>query len=200
MDAPHSTSDAPSSTSLSLLERVRANDGDAWRHLVHIYGPVVFHWSARAGLRSEDAADILQEVFQAVAMQIKSFRRDRPGDTFRGWLWAIARHKIADHFRSTGQQAQAVGGSDALQQMLALAEPPAADPSASSENLAQHALELIRTDFEERTWQAFWRVTIEDRLPKDVAVELGMTVDAIRMAKSRVLRRLREELADLDEP
>src|SRR5437867_2680850 len=74
------------STSLSLLARVRAHDQAAWERLVGLYGPLVYGWCLRAGLRKEDAADIGQEVFAAVARKIQSFRHDRQGDSFRGWL------------------------------------------------------------------------------------------------------------------
>lgn len=193
-------SQAPSSTSLSLLERVQAQDKDAWSQLVHIYGPLVFQWCRRWQLHNEDAADVLQEVFQAVAAQIGAFRRDRPGDTFRGWLWGITRHKIGDHFRKAGRQPQAAGGSDALQRLLETPEQgvPEGDDEAGS-SIVHRALDAIRAEFEERTWRAFYRVTVEGHETKAVAVEMQVTPDAVRMAKSRVLRRLRQELAALAE-
>jgi len=202
-DAPPlpSASQVPPSTSLSLLERVKARDGEAWQQLVHVYGPLVYLWCRRWELRAEDTADIFQEVFQAVAAQVGSFNRDRPGATFRGWLWTITRNKVGDHFRRQGKGAVAAGGSDALQRLLELPEPPADDASApqSGGGVVHRALETIRTEFEERTWQMFWRVTIDGHASRDVAADLGVTPDAVRMAKSRILRRLRLELAELGE-
>lgn len=193
-------SQAPSSTSLSLLERVQAQDKDAWSQLVHIYGPLVFQWCRRWQLRNEDAADVLQEVFQAVATQIGAFRRDRPGDTFRGWLWGITRHKIGDHFRRAGRQPRAAGGSDALQLLLETPEQPVPDgDDEAGASVVHRALDAIRPEFEERTWRAFYRVTVEGHETKAVAAEMQVTPDAVRMAKSRVLRRLRQELAALAE-
>src|SRR5688500_14804460 len=101
-------------TSVSLLDQVRAHDPEAWRRLVHLYSPQVFRWCRRAGLNSEDAADVLQNVFLAVATRVADFRRDTPADSFRGWLWGISRFKIADHFRSREEAPAGAGGSTAL--------------------------------------------------------------------------------------
>lgn len=193
-------SEVPGSTSVSLLERVKGHDQEAWRCLVQLYGPLVYQWCRRWELRPDDVADIFQEVFQAVAAQIASFRRERPGDSFRGWLWTIARHKIADHFRRQGRGPVAAGGSNALQRLLELPEPPAEpEPSATESSLVHRALENIRSEFEQRTWTMFWRATVDGHLTSDIAAELGVTPDAVRVAKSRILKRLRKELADLGE-
>jgi RNA polymerase sigma-70 factor, ECF subfamily len=191
----------PSSTSLSLLERVKARDGEAWRQLVHIYGPLVYQWCRRWELRAEDTADVFQEVFQAVAAHVGSFNQDRPGATFRGWLWTITRNKAGDHFRRQGRGPVAAGGSDAQQRLLELPDPPSSEEAAAPEagGVVYRALETIRAEFEERTWQMFWRITVEGHATRDVAADLGVTTDAVRMAKSRILRRLRQELAELGE-
>jgi RNA polymerase sigma-70 factor (ECF subfamily) len=187
-------------TSLTLLERVKVRDQDAWRQLVQIYGPLVYQWCRRWQLSAEDVADIFQETFQAVAAQVGAFRRDRPGDSFRGWLWSITRHKVLDLFRKQGKQPLAAGGSDAQQRFLELPEPPPeADPSSNGDSVVHRALEQIRGEFQEQTWQAFWRATVEGHAPKDIAADLGVTPDAVRVAKSRVLRRLRQEMESFGE-
>ena len=86
-------------TSLTLLDRVRGRDPAAWQRLVHLYGPLVQTWCRHWGVTGPDAEDVAQEVFQAVAAGVGEFRRDRPGDTFRGWLKGIVRHKLLDHLR-----------------------------------------------------------------------------------------------------
>src|SRR5262249_61199699 len=91
-------------TSLTLLERLRANEPDAWRTLVHLYSPLVYYWCARARVLGADADDVVQEVFQAVATHIADFRRDRKGDTFHGWLRVITKNMIRLHFRRHGRQ------------------------------------------------------------------------------------------------
>lgn len=194
------SSDA-NATSMSLLVRLRAKDAAAWDRLVSIYAPLVYYWCRRMDLPEHDAADVFQDVFQSVAAKIDSFQKQRPGDTFRGWLRTITCNKIYDHFRRLGRQPQATGGTEAN---LRLARLAAAQEMESDEGETQayqqtvhRALELIRCEFAPRTWQAFWRVTVDGQRPVDVADELNMQPGAIRVAKSRVLQRLRQELGDL---
>jgi RNA polymerase sigma-70 factor (ECF subfamily) len=191
-----------SSLSPSLLVRLRAQEGEAWQRLVDLYGPVVYGWCRRRGLQPADAADVGQEVFAAVARGLAGCRRDRPGGSFRGWLWGIARHKLLDYWRGRGRRPEAAGDSDARRRLAEVPEtddPSAQDETAPGETraLLHRALELVRPEFEERTWRAFWRVTVEGQAPADVAAELGMSPNAVYIARSRVLGRLRAEFADL---
>lgn len=197
-------SDSIGSTSTTLLLRVKQQDAEAWRRLVRLYGPLVYHWCRQAGLQQADLSDVFQEVFRSVSQNIGKFRRDRPGDTFRGWLRTITRNKVTDHFRRGGKQPQAMGGSDAQQMLQQYAQESESWLQDSSQGepqeeivLLHRALHLVRGDFEDRTWQAFWRTTVDGVPPKEVAAELGSTAAAVRQAKSRVLRRLREEFGDL---
>jgi RNA polymerase sigma-70 factor, ECF subfamily len=191
-------------TSRSLLDCVRAGETGAWDRLVALYAPLVFHWCRRRGLQEQDVADIFQEVFLAVATHIGGFRKERPADTFRGWLHRITGNKLNDHFRRRGAEPDGVGGTEANQRLAQLAAPPESEADSAAEadaerGLFHRALELIRGAFEERTWRAFWRTAVEGAAAADVAADLGMTPGAVRVAKSRVLHRLREELGDLFE-
>ncbi len=190
------------SISSSLLDRIKLQDPEAWRRLVRLYGPVVYGWCRQSGLQPADAADVSQETFRAVAAGVEHFRREQPGDTFRGWLWTITRNKVRDHFRRCQGPEVARGGSDAQQQMVEIPDrPPESVPSAgqsSPDNSPAHrALEQIRAEFEPRTWQAFWRTTVDRQPAAAVADELAMNPAAVYQAKSRVMRRIREELGDL---
>jgi RNA polymerase sigma-70 factor (ECF subfamily) len=195
------TPGAPGTTSLGLLEGLRAQDAGAWRRLAQLYGPLVYGWCRGRGVPPEDAEDVLQEVFLVVANRIGDFRHDRPGDSFRGWLWGITRHKLGDWLRRRANHETAVGGTDAHRR---LQEEPAAPDSDSAAypqggepgDLYRRALDVIRPEFEERSWQAFWRVAVEGQSPTDVARDLGMTRNAVYIAKSRVLHRLREALGE----
>jgi len=189
-------------TSLTLLERVRSRDQDAWQRLVHLYTPLVGYWCRHAGVHPQDADDVCQEVFQAVAAGLGGFRRAYAGETFRGWLRGITRHKVQDHFRRRRGQPEARGGTDAQRRLAAVSQaespgPEADDPEDELTRLYHRALELVRGEFEERTWQAFWRAAVDGQAPADIAADLGMTPAAVRKAKSRVLHRLREEVGDL---
>ncbi len=192
-------------TSKSLLERVRSNDSAAWSRLVHLYRPLVYYWCNRSGLHATDADDVHQEVFQAAARSLADFRHDQPGDTFRGWLRGITRNMLREHFRRQQRQPQAAGGSAALLHLQGLAGqeehaaplPDESDPPDELNGLYRRALELVRSEFEEKTWQAFWQVAVDGRSPADVAKDLGVTSAAVRQAKSRILRRLKAEVGDL---
>jgi RNA polymerase sigma-70 factor (ECF subfamily) len=184
------------------LERVRADEAAAWESLVNLYAPLVLRWCRRWDLPEQDTADILQDVFQAVATHIAGFRKEKAGDTFRGWLRTITSTKVYDHFRRLGREPGGVGGTDAQLRLAQLPAPPPPEESSTAEGEAERglfyrALNLIRHEFAERTWQAFWRTTVESRTPKEVADELAMSPGAVRVAKSRVLQRLRAELGDL---
>jgi RNA polymerase sigma-70 factor (ECF subfamily) len=187
------------STSSSLLRRARQKDADAWKRLTDIYGPLVYRWARRGGLQPNDAADVSQEVFRVVATRISQFRSDRPGDSFRGWLWGITKNKLKERFRQQTIGGDGAGGTASLKR---LQEFTASLPSDSSEfesvssrrALLQRAMKVVQQEFEDGTWQAFWRSAVEEHKTADIAEEMGMTTAAVRQAKYRVLRRLRQEL------
>ena len=166
-----------------------------------LYAPLVLQWCRRWGLRDDDAADVFQEVFQAVAAHLATFRRNRSGDTFRGWLRTITRNKVHDLYRRQEREPLGVGGSDAREKLSQVPqELPLEDVSSQEQadgELLHRALEMIRHDFETRTWLAFWQTAVEGRATADVAADLAMSPGAVRVAKSRVLHRLRTDLGDL---
>jgi RNA polymerase sigma-70 factor, ECF subfamily len=200
-DTPRSMPDSQQATSKTLLERLRANDSEAWRIMVRLYTPLVCHWAARGGVRGVDVEDVAQEVLQAAATHMNNFRRDRPGDSFRGWLRGITRNMVLQHFRRSDRSPRGSGGTDALVQLQAIEDAAGGeeeeDPAEELDGLRRRALEMVRSEFEERTWRAFWLTVVESRSPADIAAEMGVTPTAIRMAKSRVLRRLKETFGDL---
>ena len=197
-----------SATSRTLLEGVRAHDSQAWDRLIRLYTPFVLHSCRQARLTQEDAADVFQEVFKAAFARINSFEKAKVGDSFRGWLRTITRHKVIDHFRRQEREARGEGGTQMQRRLLQLHAP---DPGASTTSessvkkestneperqLFQQALDAIRSHFHERTWRAFHGTVVDGRSPGDVGEELGMSAGAVRVAKSRVLQRLRSELGD----
>lgn len=192
-----SGSGLPDSTSSSLLARLRGQDKDAWNRLVALYGPLIYTWCRQRGLQAEDAADVVQEVFRSVAASVKDFKPE-PNGSFRGWLWTITRNRMFDFFRRRQRQPGAIGGSDAQQRWAEI--PESLDESKqgadAAGNLVRRALAMIRPDFSEASWQAFLRVVMEDQRPEDVARDLAISVNALYIAKSRILRRLRDELGE----
>ena len=156
-------------TSLSLLDRVKAHDQQAWQRLVGLYTPLVCHWCARWQVTGADADDVVQDVFLAVAASIEKFQRPRPHSpsaatsggptgTFRGWLGAITRNKLRDFYERRQRQPAAHGGSDFHRLLQEIPDSTLSDDAADAGQLSDvyhRALELIRGDFEDHTWQAF---------------------------------------------
>lgn len=190
-----------SDTSLSLLRRVRLHDPDAWDRFACLYTPLVYAWARRHGLQEHDAADVVQEVFQTVAQKIEDYGKNRDPGSFRGWLWVMTRNQAFLLYRRKQKQPEATGGTDANVRLLDLPHWDEVQDAASADEDGQHllrrALMLIRTDFAEPTWQAFERTVLNDEPAVDVAASLGMTANAIRQAKFRVLQRLRDELHEI---
>jgi RNA polymerase sigma-70 factor (ECF subfamily) len=200
-DSPQPAEAPRGDTSRTLLQRLRANEPDAWRTMVHLYTPLVYQWCARSGVRGADAEDVAQEVFRKAAAKLDSFRREREGDTFRGWLRAITRTTLVDQVRREGREPAARGGTDAQRKLQDLVDPLTSldeDSEAGEETkgLRMRALEIVRGDVEERTWEMFWLTVVEGLSPMDVAQRLGAKPAAVRKAKSRVLHRLKEQFDD----
>ncbi len=155
------------STSSGLLDRVRAKDSDAWRRLVRLYVPLVYQWARQARLQSNDATDVGQEVFQAVAQNITNYHGDGAGDAFRAWLWGITRNKLREFFRRRASQTEGAGGTDANQQLQQFADSLPEDSTNFTGDarpaLMQRALRLIQSEFEPRTVRAFWQATVDGR-------------------------------------
>jgi len=189
-------------TSLSLLERVHLGDAEAWRRLVKLYGPMVYRWGRGAGLRTQEAEDLVQEVFFSVSQHIATFRHDRPGDSFRAWLATIARTRVCDYIRRGGNMGVAVGGTTAQERLLQVAEESISDigPAGGRGQSVARGVGDGPAGFEDRTWRAFWRVVVDGQPAVAVADELGMTAAAVYKAKSRVLSRVRQELRGLESP
>lgn len=190
------------STSRSLLAGAKRDEPLAWERIVRLYAPLVASWCRRWGVAEQDLGDVLQDVFAAVAGHLNRFRKEKPGDTFRGWLSTIVRNKVRDHFRRRTSEPAATGGTEAALQMQQIPDPDALDdlPDCSDDlqydELLLKALDSIRSEFHERTWQAFWRVVVEGRTAVDAGAEIDMKPGAVRVAKSRILMRLRRELGD----
>jgi RNA polymerase sigma-70 factor (ECF subfamily) len=186
-------------TSASLIARAQLRDDAAWQRLATLYTPMVYRWTRKAGLQAQDAQDVVQNVFMTLAADIHRFRRVRPGDSFRGWLWTISRHKILDRFRARQVEPVAPGGSAARLrfEQIAIPEFDAGDPDGDRRQLQQRVLTLLREEFEDSAWQAFLRIVVHGDRPADVARDLGISIATAYRVKFRVLARLRAELEGL---
>ncbi|QDU31868.1 RNA polymerase sigma factor RpoE [Anatilimnocola aggregata] len=189
-----------SRTSLSLLERARSCDQQAWVRIVRLYCPLVYRWCRSRGLQEADAADVGQDVFRAVSAGLPNFRHDSEGCSFRGWLKKITQNKVTDFVRDKRRSPDGRGGSDAYQSLQEIQGEESVDSEALAQEtrlLYERALEIIQTEFNQVHWQAFYRTTIDHQSAGDVAQELGLSRQVVYNARSRILRRLREEFAEL---
>jgi RNA polymerase sigma-70 factor (ECF subfamily) len=179
------------STSASLLQRLRQpGEGDAWDRFARLYTPLLLSWAqSRYGLQPADAEDLVQDLLADLLIKLRGFQYD-PGRSFRAWLGTLLYHKWADRKRP-------------LRQLPLGAEVPAAPPEPNTleaqdrQLLLRRALELMQAEFEATTWKACWAVVVEDRPAAEVAAELGVSPNAVYIARSRVLRRLRQEFEGL---
>jgi RNA polymerase sigma-70 factor, ECF subfamily len=188
-------------TSRTLLHLARAGQAGAWERLVLLYGPLVRHWCHRGGVPTQDMDDVAQDVFARSFASLDTFYHDRPSDTFRGWLRTITRHRIVDHYRKERRHVPAVGGSTAMGVLLNQPDLPEEADAVERDlcdQLYQNLLEYVRGEFEPRTWQMFWRTVVDDLPTAAVATELGVSTNSVRQARSRVLRRIREEVGEVD--
>jgi RNA polymerase sigma-70 factor (ECF subfamily) len=173
-----------------LIERLRDPSAqNAWERFVRLYTPLLLHWSRRVGLQEQDAADLVQDVLIILVQKLPEFHY-QPGRSFRGWMRTVLMNRWRDLPRR--------GRSAPLESEIVM--PPEADGLEESEYrlyVVGRALMLMAADFEPTTWQACWETVVGDRSAADVAAELGITVNAVYLAKSRVLVRLRRDLAGL---
>lgn len=185
-------------TSVSLLERLRQQpDAGAWRRLVDLYSPLIHGWLRRHFLPEADAADVVQEVLAVVVRELPHFEHNRRPGAFRSWLRTITAHRLREFWRARRSRPLATGDSDFARRLEQLEDPASGLSRLWDEehdrHVARRLLQLIEPDFAATTWQAFCRLVLEGEAPDAVAADLGLSVNAVFVAKSRVLQRLRQE-------
>jgi RNA polymerase sigma-70 factor (ECF subfamily) len=186
------------STSTGLLESLqRGGDQAAWERFVRLYTPLLMAWARRAGLSDQDGADLTQEVLVLLLNKLPEFRYDQRG-SFRAWLKTVATNKCNELHR---RPAVATGkGGESSAGLTSVADPSQADAfweQEYRERLVLQAMEIMRSNFEPTTWQACWDHIVSGLSAAEVGQRLGISAGAVYVAKSRVLRRLRQELAGL---
>jgi RNA polymerase sigma-70 factor (ECF subfamily) len=185
----------------SLLIRLRdTDDRPAWAEFVEIYGPLVYSYGRRRGLQDADASDLVQEVLRSVASAAGRFVYDPARGSFRGWLLTITRNELNRLLRRGAAGASAEGGTTHLAVMAE--HPDDADDRRwdreHRERLFTWAAERVRGSFQASTWDAFWRTAAENQPAESVARDLGLSVGAVYIARSRVLARMRELIASVE--
>ena len=191
-------------TSLSLLNRLQHSpENEGWNRLSELYVPLIRIWLRRYDVQESDAQDLIQEVLLSVSKDLASF--DHPGQpgAFRGWLKSILINRLRKFWRSRGRRPQARGDSD-IDARLAQLDDPNSELSQifnreHDQYVLRQLLALAEPHFEPNTWKAFCRVALEGAKADLVAQEMGISKNAVIVAKSRVLSRLRQESAGLIE-
>ncbi len=179
-------------TSPTLLARLREpGQHDAWERFVRLYTPLLLEWSKRQQFQDADAADLTQEVLVKLIHLLPGYER-RPGDSFRGWLCRVTTNQCRDFRRR--KATRPLPADQGLSADLGERSPPDFEEVEYRRALVGRGLELIRPDFNDATWAAFEAVMVHGRPVPEVADELGLTSNAVYLARHRVLTRLREEL------
>lgn len=193
-------------TSLSLLDRLREVDASSkrqadWRRFLDIYEPLLRSWAKRQRMEAADADDLVQSVMTVVVRRLADFQHNGRIGAFRTWLRTITFHCVQEFWRARAASPAGVGGSD-VQMLLAELEDPDSPTShmwdqEHDRHVMHMLLQQLRDSFDTRTWQAFEQFALLNRPAADVAKELNMTTNAVFIAKSRVLTRLKRESAEL---
>jgi RNA polymerase sigma-70 factor, ECF subfamily len=185
------------STSLSLLDRLKSARPDAsdWTRLQGIYLPLIERWLARVPGLGHESADLAQEVLIVVTRELPRFDRQREG-SFRAWLRLVTVNRIRT-YRRKRYRIPAVGldPADGFLERLSnpndeLAREWDRDHDA---HVFQKLMSLVQPDFAPKTWAAFQRFAVDGVPAARVAEELGLSENAVILAKSRILKRLRQE-------
>ncbi|PQO42520.1 RNA polymerase subunit sigma-24 [Blastopirellula marina] len=183
-------------TSVSFLDSLKdTSDEEAWQRLVGLYSPLIHGWLKRHGAAPGDLDDVCQEVLTVVFRRFPEFRREPRAGAFRTWLRTITVYCVRDHWRKKNRQAKGIGGSD-FGEVIAQLEDPESGLSAQwnrdhDRHVLQYLLDEVRPSFTDNTWQAFQRFALDGLSADEVSQELGISVNAVFVAKSRILSRLR---------
>jgi RNA polymerase sigma-70 factor (ECF subfamily) len=189
-------------TSVSLLERLCLQpDESSWKRFVDLYTPLIRGWLRHYSVKEEDAEDLAQEVMAVVVRDLTHFQHNHQRGAFRSWLRTVTVNQLRTLWRTRQGPDVATGNSEMARMLDKLADPNSSLSMLWDQQHDRHVVDrlmaLIQPQFEPTTWQAFRRVAIDGVKAATVAKELGISVNAVFLAKSRVINRLRQELRGL---
>lgn len=192
--------DSPLTRASLLLQIRERSNSNAWREFMSLYGPMVYGFARKRGLQDADAADLMQDVFRSVATAIGQLDYDRKRGSFSGWLFTITRNKVFDFLSSRRGRPVAAGDTATLEKLNSHADDSDGQETWELDyqrRLAALAMDRIKDEFQDKTWQAFRLTAVEGVGAAEVSQQLGLSAGAIYVAKSRVLARLKEEVDTL---
>src|SRR5215471_18671152 len=188
-------------TRQSLLLRAKTGEGEAWKNLTDLYRPLIIGWLNRQGVPARDLDDLSQDILLSVVQHLPNFQHSGHRGAFRSWLRTIVCSRTTDYWRAIDAGTQAQGGSGATAALQQIADPDSALNRQWDEEhdryVFQCLLDLVEEEFEPITLQAFRRLALDGVSGAEAAQELGLSVAAVYVAKSRVLARIRQEAEGL---
>lgn len=203
LDNPSTCHPLKSETSASLLQRLRISpDSVDWQRLVDLYTPLIRGWLRQHSLQDADADDLVQEVMTALVRELPTFHYDRAKGSFRGWLRTLTVNRLRNFWRARHARPRVTGDSDFREVHLNQLEDPHTDLARlwdheHDQHVARVLLQAIEPLFTPATWKAFRLTALEGANACVAAAQLGTSCNAVLVAKSRVLRRLRLEMQGL---
>jgi RNA polymerase sigma-70 factor (ECF subfamily) len=193
MSSQHLHSKSPSGTSPTLIAESQKFDPHSWDRLVSVYGPRIRHWCRVRGLKPDATADVEQDTWLSVARSLPAFSGTPGAGAFRAWLKVIVSRRIADHYRRTADQPQALGGSSVHEMLQAISFLTGANEASSASGpekwLSQ--INLAKSQHSDKAWEIFSRCLIDGHTTESVAQEFGVTPANVRQIRSRILKTLR---------
>ena len=192
----------PTTRSSLLLRLCDPGDHEAWVEFVGLYEPVIYRLLRKAGIQDADALEIMQELLLAVSRNVENWKPREENGSFRGWLRRVTRHLVVNWVRRRKRQLATT--SLDMDSLLVADEPDSGDESRQFDSevrrsLFHRASEQVRGEVQAQTWRAFWETAVCRREVGEVADQLGMTAGAVRVAKCRVIARLRVTVDKLKE-
>ena len=188
-------------TRQSLLLRARAGEADAWKDLTDLYRPLIVGWLNRQGVPAGDLEDLTQDILLSVVKHLPTFEHSGRRGAFRSWLRTIVCSRTADYWRAADAGAPAGGGSAATAALQQIADPESDLNRRWDEEHDRYVLrcllDMVEQEFEPATLRAFRRLALDGASGAEAARELGLSVAAVYVAKSRVLQRIRQEAEGL---
>ncbi len=176
------------STSFSLIHQLRnPQDNAAWERFVRLYTPMLMACVKRLGLQDAEAVDVVQDVMMLLQKALPDFEYDA-GKRFRGWLQTVTVNKCRDHLRKRKRDADQLDSAN-LRQLAAGDDVELFTDAEYRRHLVRQAMTLMQSEFKPETWKACWEHSVAGRPAAEIAEELGISINSVYLAKSRVLRR-----------
>jgi RNA polymerase sigma-70 factor, ECF subfamily len=170
-------------------------DPDAWDEFCERYGGLIRSFARRQGVQDNDCDDVLQDVLLALTRDIGGFQRDPARGTFRGFLKVVTLRSVFKRFRQKSPAARPVELEGAVMDASADASIDDQWEAEWRDYHVRQAMRAIESEFGEKDRAAFEHYALAGRSVNETAELLGLTLDQVYQAKSRITRRLSELIA-----